>query len=187
MRTPINESIWYAYPGMIAVITARHNEKQNIMAIGWHTYIATDMYGISIDKTAHTYDMIEKSGVFGVHFLPAHCSELIQNIGTTSGSDIDKFQTFNISYEDGLKADIPVLTDAYFAYECEVKSITTVADAQWIVGEVIQRYQDKELFIYNGMPDLAKLEIPLYIGRSKYRVLNDKALEKNHPSYLDNY
>ncbi|MDF1511788.1 flavin reductase, partial [Robertmurraya sp. DFI.2.37] len=108
--------------------------------------------------------MIEKSGVFGVHFLPANCSEFIQAVGTCSGSEIDKFQSFNIPYENGLKADIPVLTDAYFAYECEVKSITTIADQEWIVGEIVQRYQDKELFLDDGLPNLAKLAIPIHIG-----------------------
>lgn len=182
MRTPIQEPIWYSYPGMIAVVTARYNGKQNVMASGWHTYIGSNpgMYGISLQKKAYTYHMIEKSGVFGVHFLPANCSEFIQAVDTCSGSEIDKFQTFNIPYENGLKADIPVLTDAYFAYECEVKSITTIADQEWIVGEIVQRYQDKELFLDDGLPNLAKLAIPIHIGRSTYRILDDKAPEKIH-------
>ncbi|WP_028560591.1 flavin reductase family protein [Paenibacillus pinihumi] len=187
MRLPIQEPVWYSYPGMVAVVTSRSNGKQNIMASGWHTYIGSSpsIYGISIRKETFTYQLIEQSGVFGVHFLPARCSELIQAVGTFSGHDIDKYVKYNIAYEEGLKADIPVLTDAYFAYECKVMNMTTFGDHEWIAGEILQCYRDSEVFLDDGLPDFAKLEIPLYIGRSLYRVLDQDAREKNHPLYME--
>ncbi|TRZ39570.1 flavin reductase [Niallia circulans] len=185
MRKPIEGSGWYAYPGMIAVITTQYEGKRNAMASGWHTYVGSSpgMYGVSVSKGKHTHTLIEKSGVFGVNFLPAKYSELIQALGTHSGNNMDKFKEFNISYEDGLKTNVPILTDAYYAYECKVESITPVADHDWIIGKVLQRYKDEELFLGNGLPDLDKLEIPLYIGRSNYRVLNGKAEEHHHAFY----
>ncbi|RXZ83163.1 flavin reductase [Paenibacillaceae bacterium] len=186
MRLPISEPLFYSYPGMVAVVTSRFNGKQNVMASGWHTYIGSSpgVYGISLRKETYTYPLIEQSGVFGVHFLPARCSEMIQAVGTYSGQDIDKFEKFNIAYEEGLKADIPVLTDAYFAYECKTMQITTFGDHEWIAGEILQCYQDGECFLNNGLPDFSKLAIPLYIGRSTYRTLDQHAVEKNHPFYL---
>lgn len=107
------------------------------MASGWHTYIGSSpgMYGISINKETYTYKLIEKSGVFGVNFLPGRCSELIQALGTHSGRDLNKFEAFHIQYEEGRKAEIPILTDAYFAYECKVHSISTLGDQEWIAGK----------------------------------------------------
>ncbi|OBZ18506.1 flavin oxidoreductase [Bacillus sp. FJAT-27264] len=188
MRLPISEARWYSYPGMVAIVTSRSNGQQNIMASGWHTYIGSSpgIYGISIRKETYTYELIEQSGVFGVHFMPARCSEMIQAVGTFSGRDMDKFDKFNIAYEEGLKADIPVLTEAYFAYECKTMNITTYGDHEWIAGEIVQTYQDKDCFLENGLPDLTKLEIPLYVGRSSYRTLNQTADERNHPFYLQN-
>jgi flavin reductase (DIM6/NTAB) family NADH-FMN oxidoreductase RutF len=187
MRLPVNEPLWYAYPGMVAIITSRFNGKQNIMASGWHTYIGSSpgVYGISIRKETYTYHLIEQSGVFGVHFLPARCSEIIQAVGTFSGRELDKFEKFNIPYEEGLRADIPVLSDAYFAYECKTTQITTYGDHEWVAGEILQCYKDEACFLDNGLPDLAKLEIPLYVGRSSYRILDQHTAEKNHPLYLD--
>ncbi|NUU62049.1 flavin reductase family protein [Paenibacillus agri] len=188
MRLPISEARWYSYPGMVAIVTSRYNGQQNIMASGWHTYIGSSpgIYGISIRKETYTYQLIEQSGVFGVHFMPARCSEMIQAVATFSGRDMDKFDKFNIAYEEGLKADIPVLTEAYFAYECKTMNITTYGDHEWIAGEIVQTYQDQDCFLENGLPDLTKLEIPLYMGRSSYRTLNQTADEKNHPFYLQN-
>jgi flavin reductase (DIM6/NTAB) family NADH-FMN oxidoreductase RutF len=168
-------------------VTARHEGKQNIMASGWHTYVGSSpgIYGISIRKETYTYGLIEQSGVFAVHFLPARCSDMIQAVGTFSGRGMDKFKAYSIGYEQGMQADVPVLTDAYFAYECRVLSITTLGDHEWIAGEVLQRYQDREVFLEDGLPDFAKLEIPMYVGRSTYRVLNQQAQVKSHPLYLD--
>ncbi|EFV73500.1 hypothetical protein HMPREF1012_00163 [Bacillus sp. BT1B_CT2] len=182
MRAPIDEPIWYAYPGMVAVVTAQYEGEKNAMASGWHTYIGSSpgMYGISLNNETFTYKLIEKSGVFGVNFLPGRCSELIQALGTHSGRDINKFEAFHIQYEEGLKAEVPILTDAYFAYECKVHSISTLGDQEWIAGEVLQRYQDKELFLKKGMPNLEKLDVTLHIGGSSYRILNSQAEEHQH-------
>ncbi|WP_315372121.1 flavin reductase family protein [Paenibacillus xylanexedens] len=186
MRQPIEEPIFYSYPGMVAVVTSRHEGVQNVMASGWHTYIGSSpgVYGISLHKETYSYELIEKSGVFGVHFLPGHRSEWIQAAGTFSGRDTDKFTRFGIPYEEGIKVSVPILTDAYFAYECKVMEITTYGDHEWIAGEVLQRYQDQKYFLENGMVDLEKLQIPMYTGRSAYRIMDARTEEKIHPFHL---
>lgn len=117
--------------------------------------------------------------------MPAKCSELIQAVGTFSGHDVDKFSAFDMKYEQGLKADIPVLTEAYFAYECRTMNITTYGDHEWIAGEILQCYRDPDCFLENGLVDLSELEIPLYLGRSTYRTLDQNSVEKDHPLYLN--
>ncbi|PIH61386.1 flavin reductase family protein [Paenibacillus sp. LK1] len=186
MRKPIDEPMFYSYPGMVAVVTSRHKGIQNVMASGWHTYIGSSpgIYGISLRKETYSYELIEQSGVFGVHFLPGHHSEWIQAAGTFSGRDTDKFSKFGITYEEGIKVNVPILTEAYFAYECKVIDIKTYGDHEWIAGEVVQRYQDPEYFLENGMVNLDKLQIPMYVGRSSYRILDGSAKEKVHPFYL---
>ncbi|MGX4586604.1 flavin reductase family protein [Paenibacillus chitinolyticus] len=182
MRTPTDDQAWYSYPGMVAVVTSRYGGRQNVMASGWHTYIGSSpgIYGISLRKETHTYTLIEKSGVFGVHFLPGSKSELIQAVGTFSGRDMDKYKEFGIAYDNGLLADIPVLRDAYYAYECRVMDIRTYGDHEWIAGEILQRYKDEEMFLDNGLPDLGKLQIPLYMGRSTYRIVQENTKEARH-------
>nr|WP_145402861.1 flavin reductase family protein [Paenibacillus xylanexedens] len=186
MHKPIDEPIFYSYPGMVAIVTSRDGDRHNVMASGWHTYIGSSpgVYGISLRKETYSYQLIEQSGVFGVHFLPAQRSEWIQAAGTFSGKDTDKFSRFGITYSNGLKVDVPVLDDAYFAYECKVIDITTYGDHEWIAGEVMQRYQDEYYFLENGMVDLEKLKIPMYTGRSSYRILDADATEKVHPFHL---
>ncbi|WP_047154676.1 flavin reductase family protein [Aneurinibacillus tyrosinisolvens] len=182
MRTPTDKSLIYTYPGLVAIVTSRSEGKQNIMAAAWHTYLGMEppTYGVSIGRARYTFQLIEKSGVFAVNFLPAHLSEWIQLIGTTSGRDIDKFEAFRISYEDGLKVDVPILKDAYFAYECKVTDVRTHGDHELFSGEILQTYKDAELFKENQIPDLSKLQIPLYFGRAAYLIADDTAKVKKH-------
>jgi flavin reductase (DIM6/NTAB) family NADH-FMN oxidoreductase RutF len=182
MRIPTDKSLIYTYPGLVAIVTSRSEGQQNIMAAAWHTYLGMDpaTYGVSIGRARHTFKLIEKSGVFAVHFLPAELSEWIQLVGTTSGKDTDKFKAFGISYEDGLIVDVPILKDAYFAYECRVTDMRTHGDHELFSGEIVQTYRDDEKFKANQIPDLAKIQIPLYFGRSTYLIADDTAKVKKH-------
>lgn len=138
-------------------------------------------YGIAIGETTYSYEVIKKGGVFGINFLPAERSELIQAVGTFSGRDTDKFKEFGIEYENGIKLDVPILKDAYFAYECKVSDIRKFGDHYWIVGDVLLTSKDEELFLKNRLPDFSKLSIPVHIGDSSYRVISDIVEEKDHP------
>ncbi|WP_339315891.1 flavin reductase family protein [Paenibacillus sp. FSL R10-2734] len=187
MRKPTETLDWNTYPGIVAIVSSQLGEIKNIMASGWHTFIGMQphRYGISLRRETYSYQLIKDSGYFGINFLPAKCSELIQAVGTFSGKDIDKFREFNISYEDGLKANVPILSDAYFAYECKVVDIVNYGDHDWIVGDVLITYKDEELFHENRLPNFSKLSIPLYVGRSSYRVINDQVEVKTHDLYLN--
>ncbi|TSB47233.1 flavin reductase family protein [Alkalicoccobacillus porphyridii] len=182
MRTPTEKPGWHTYPGMVAIVTSKHEDQCNVMAAGWHTYIGQNpgYYGISLRKETYSFKLIQESRTFGVNFLTGTHSEWIQASGTYSGSVTDKFKTLDIPYERGIKVDVPILLDAYFAYECKVVDITTYGDHEWIVGEVMLTYQDKNLFSENGLPDLAKISIPTYLGRSEYRMINEHTDGKTH-------
>ncbi|GAA0373129.1 flavin reductase family protein [Bacillus horti] len=186
MRQPIDLPRSYSYPGMVAIVTSNSDGIHNIMASGWHTYVGSSpaIYGISLRKETFSYELIQKSGMFGVNFLPANRSEWIQSVGTFSGREMNKFEQLGIEYEAGLKVDVPILKDAYFAYECKVTDILTHGDHEWITGEVLQTYMDIDMFTESGIPDFTKLHIPLYLGRSTYSILDHEVKQAFHPLRL---
>lgn len=193
MRVPVNESYpWYTYPWTAAVVTSRFELEKGIMAAAFHSYCGGDeahlsgVYGIAVRRDTFSYDLIEKSGVFGVNFLPASCSSTIQAVGTFSQRDIDKYEKFNIHYEDGIKLNVPILLDAYAAHECKVLQIVNCGDHDWITGEIKQHYKDEEMYSEDKKYlDFEKVSMPLYVGRSVYRVLDDQSQRNYHPWYLE--
>jgi flavin reductase (DIM6/NTAB) family NADH-FMN oxidoreductase RutF len=167
---------------MVAIVTARWQDRQGVMAAGWHSYISMEppLYGIAVAKERYTHHLIQGAGSFGVQFLPAERSEWIQQVGVATGRDQDKYTVFGLDYEDGVTADLPILVEAYIAYECRVVDVQTYGDHDWFVGTITQFYRDDELFLDNGLPDFDRLEIPLYLGRSEYAVLDSGVQHKRH-------
>ncbi|MFF2907947.1 flavin reductase family protein [Paenibacillus sp. NPDC057934] len=187
MLQPKEQLSMYSYPGIVASITSRHDGKQNLMAAGWHTLISYQpaIYGISIRKETYSYKLIVESGSFGINFLPSSRSNWIQAAGTFSGNQKNKFKEFDISYRDGNKLDIPILTDAYGAYECKILDIHSYGSHEFITGEIVQAHRDDSLFQEDGIPDFTKLQIPLYLGRSTYLTVDDTLKSTDHLFYLE--
>ena len=187
MLEPTEKFLMYSYPGIVASVTSRYQGKQNIMSAGWHTLMGFNpgIYGISVRKETFSYGLIEKSRSFGINFLPSSRSSWIQASGTFTGYKTDKFREFGISYRDGLKLDLPILTEAYGAYECKILEIHSYGSHEFIVGEIVQGYRDNLLFQDEMLPDLSKLHIPLYLGRSTYLTVNDSLVSTEHPFYLE--
>lgn len=182
MREPLSEPFRHTYPGMVVLVTARWEGKQNILTAGWHSFISIDppIMGVAVGLERYTHHLIQRSGVYGVHFLPAERAKMIQTIGTTSGAEIDKFSAHGLGYTEGLTVDVPILTEAYVAYECKVIDGRTYGDHDWFVGLITQSYRDNALFLEDGLPDINRLQIPLYLGRSEYAVLDATVRRERH-------
>ncbi len=191
MRKPIDYVSGHAYPGMVVLLTSKYEDKHNIMAAGFNTTVgyAPLIFGVSLRKEAYSYDLIMNSGSFGINFVPAHLAELIQIVGTRSGRDIDKFAEYNIEYDNGLKLNVPILKEAYFAYECKVIDTRNYGSHDFVAGEVQTIYKDEEKFIeIDGwtMPNMNNLEVPLYLGRSVYATFNGDSEQKDYLKYRFN-
>ncbi|SES36581.1 flavin reductase family protein [Salipaludibacillus aurantiacus] len=169
-------TVMHCYPGLIALVTAKNDETQNIMAAGWHSYISYDppIYGVAVAKERFTHHLIKESGNFAINFVPAEYAHFIEASGKKSGSDGDKFTKLMAKWKKGEATGAPILENAYVAYECEVMDINTYGDHDWIVGKITLFHQDKERFEENGLPDFSKLQLPLFLGQSKY-LIADKA------------
>ncbi|KUP09897.1 flavin oxidoreductase [Bacillus coahuilensis m2-6] len=170
----------HSYPGMVALITVNSGTEKNIMAAGWHSFISMDppMYGVAIGKGRYTYSLVQQANHFGVNFVPYEFAEFIQESGTWTGEETDKFKDSGMEWFLGEKLGVPIVKEAYLAYELVVQDCRAYGDHDWFVGEIVQTYQDDELFGTDGLPDFNKLTIPLYLGRSTYLKINDKT-EKN--------
>ncbi|CAG9619364.1 flavin reductase family protein [Sutcliffiella rhizosphaerae] len=177
MREWTDKTVMHSYPGMVALVTASWNGQQNIMAAGWHTYISFEppIYGVAIAKERFSHHLIRNSGEFAINFVGKDYAHYNQTSGTITGKVHNKFESLNIQYEQGKTIQAPILKEAYIAYECKVMDKQTYGDHDWFVGEMTGFYKDEGLFRKDGLPDLDKLSIPLYMGRSQYFIANDKS------------
>ncbi|NMH70837.1 flavin reductase [Bacillus sp. RO3] len=173
MIKPVQNTVMHSYPGMVALVTVSVDGKENVMAAGWHSYISYDppIYGVAIGRERYTHGLIKEAGVFGINFVPFERARFIQQTGVYSGEHTNKFDAGDMEFFSG-SLSVPILKEAYVAYECKTIDVNSYGDHDWFVGEIVQCHRDEERFLENGLPDFQKLTIPLYVGRSTYTSVN---------------
>ncbi len=158
------------YPRVAVIVTAQAKGKANAMAVAWHLVISVNppLYGVSIAPQRFTYELIADSKEFGVNFLPFEMAELAASVGGSSGREMDKFQKFNIALDKPVKTAVPILKDAYAAYECKLVDDKLYGDHRLLVGEIVAVHWREEAFSPEGTLDLDRINPALYLGRDIY-------------------
>jgi flavin reductase (DIM6/NTAB) family NADH-FMN oxidoreductase RutF len=148
------------------------------MAAAWHSAISfkPPLYGVAVAPKRFTYQLIVESGEFGINFVPFEAAELIASVGGSGGSEMDKFHKFNIAEEKPLKTSVPILRDAYAAYECKLVENKIYGDHAWMVGEIVAVHFTDDFFTSRGTLDLSKLNPALYLGAELYITANSKSV-----------
>ena len=169
VREDIGE-FYQHYPRVAVVVTAQAGGRKNAMAAAWHMSISFSppLYGVSISPKRFTYQLIVDSKQFGVNFLPFTAVELIASVGGSQGQEMDKFQRFNIAQDRSVKTAVPILKDAYAAYECRLVDDRGYGDHRLLVGEIEAVHWLKEVFTPEEVLDLDKVSPALYLGHELY-------------------
>lgn len=166
------------YPRVAAILTASARGKKNAMAVAWHSSVSSKppLYGVSIAPKRFTYQLILESKEFGINFVPFEAAELVASVGGSGGGEVDKFQKFGIAEERPLKIGVPILKDAYAAYECKLVDNKTYGDHVWVVGEIVAVHFADDAFTVKGVLDLGKLRPALYLGAELYATADKESM-----------
>lgn len=158
------------YPRVPVVVTAQAGGRDNAMVAAWHTSISFEppLYGVAISPKRFTYQLIVDSKEFGINFLPLAKAELIASVGGSKGYEMDKFRRFNIARDKPVKTAVPILKDAYAAYECKLVDDRGYGDHRWLVGEIVAVHWLREAFTSEEALDLEKVSPILYLGHELY-------------------
>jgi flavin reductase (DIM6/NTAB) family NADH-FMN oxidoreductase RutF len=169
------------YPKVAVIVTASAQGRDDAMTAAWHSSISfkPPLYGVAVTSKRFTYQLITESREFGINFIPLEKASLAAAIGGTSGQQMDKFERFNIQKEKPLKTSVPILKDAYAAYECKLVDSKSYGDHIWIVGEIVAVHFLEEAFTPAEVLDLDKIKPLLYLGSDFYA-----SIGKNSVSFV---
>ena len=160
------------YPRLAAIVSAHARGRDNCMAAAWHSSISVNppLFGVSIAPKRLTLELILEAGEFGVNFMPIELAELVAAVGGISGREVHKFQRFKIAQDRPLKTSVPVLSEAYAAYECRMVDQTTYGDHVWLVGEIVATHYDEDRFDDRQQLRLDCVSPALYMAGDLYTI-----------------
>jgi flavin reductase (DIM6/NTAB) family NADH-FMN oxidoreductase RutF len=167
------------YPKVAVIVTASAGARDDAMTAAWHSSISVrpPLYGVAVTSKRFTYQLIIGSREFAVNFIPLEKASLAAAVGGTSGQQIDKFERFNIKKERALKTAVPILADAYAAYECKLVDSRPYGDHIWIVGEIVAVHFLEEAFTSAEVLDLNRAKPLLYLGSDFYASIDKDSVK----------
>ena len=139
----------------VALITSSVDDKINVMSAEWTIRSSIEPYMITIfvGFERGSYEMIRKSGEFGISYCSDRQGELAHIAGNHSIRDMDKFATEKFKIFPSSRIRAPLIENAICAFECRVESEFRVGDHAAFNGLVLEGYYgegEKPLVFHGG-------------------------------------
>lgn len=173
MKKIVNEDVgafYQHYPRIAVVVTAHCGGRDNAMTAAWHTAVSRKppLYCVAVSEGHFTYKLIAESKEFGINFLPDARADLVAAIGGSKGSEMDKLRALGVTLDSPLKTNVPILKDAYAAFECRLVDDKPYSDHRLLIGEIVAVHYVEEAFTEDGRLNMGKVSPVLYMGSDMY-------------------
>ena len=139
-EVPVGEALALKYPEWVVWVIGRDGEgKPDIMPAGWCMVCngTPVMMAVSVGFGRYTHTCIEETGEFILAWPGEGQEKLVDQCGSCSGRDTDKFQKFKLATTPAKQVDVPLLEGCVAALECLVVSQLELEDHSIFVGEVV--------------------------------------------------
>lgn len=134
---PISDALKLIPYGFYA-LSSHTADDDNIMVFNWFTQASFDpqLVAVGLQKTSHTYGLIEAGQVFAVNIFRAENENAIKPFTKSRAKNPDKMKA--VEFSRGPATDCPILPDAAAYLECKVVGkLETGGDHDIILGEVV--------------------------------------------------
>lgn len=168
------EKFYYLFPQTVAVIGV----GRNFMPAAWHTPISSKppLYGALISPKRHTYTLLMREKGFTVNFLMHDHANLVAQLGSMSGRDIDKIEYLKISAQRAEKVNGMIMSASYGAYECEKFALHEYGDHFLLIGRIVSILVAEDASGKNGVIDEKRVRPVLYFGKDRYLTIDPTTL-----------
>jgi len=138
-KMPLHEVRRYLEPGPVLLVSSSHGGERDVMVMGWHTIMefSPSLIGCVISRTNHSHKLIRASGECVLNLPTTAQIEQVLGVGSTTGSEIDKFAAFGLTPENSEQVAAPSIRECYAQFECRLHDDSLVERYDFFVWEVV--------------------------------------------------
>ena len=137
----LERAFTYLESGAVLLVTSRNGKKDNVMTISWQMVldftpriaICTGSWNESFETILHTKQCV-------LCVPAADMLEKAVGIGTTHGSECDKFKRFQLKKQAPAKVKAPLITGCLAAVECRL--IDYIAAHNLLILDGVQLWEN---------------------------------------------
>ncbi len=155
--------------------------RRNIITISWTGICCSEppMLSIAVRKGRYSYDIIRRSGMFGMNIPNEDLTAAMDFCGNNSGRDIDKFGACDLTPTKGEVVGALLIKECPVSLECLVKHFIELGSHTIFIAEIKSTHIDEDVVDSNRRYIVEKLKPIAYIPKAReYRGGFNKRLGK---------
>lgn len=137
----VNKAFTLIEPGPVVLVTTNDGKQDNIMTISWTMVMDfIPRFAITTGPWNYSYSALRKTKECVIAVPTVELIDKVVGVGTCSGEDTDKFETFGFTPVKGKHVRAPLLRECLANIECRVVDIVKKHDI--VVLEGVAAYFD---------------------------------------------
>jgi flavin reductase (DIM6/NTAB) family NADH-FMN oxidoreductase RutF len=147
----------------------------NIVTVAWVGTVcsAPPMLSISLRRSRHSYDLLQRSHEFVVNIPRAAQVREVDLCGNVSGRDADKFALCGFHAVPGAHVAAPLIEECPVNIECVTRHRLSLGAHDLFVGEILAVHFDEDVLDSRGRLQSSKVDALAYV-HGDYRLLGEK-------------
>lgn len=141
---PLSQVYSLLEPGPVVLVTTTSKGQSNIMTMSWHTMMEFEppIVGCVISERDYTFNILKATKECVINIPTVELAEKVIACGNTSGRNIDKFKTFQLSSLPASSVKAPLIDECFANLECKVIDMKLVTKYNFFILEVLKAWVD---------------------------------------------
>jgi len=175
MRKAVDLSIAYRLigPGPLVLVSSLLDKRAGLTPIAWNMPVSDDppIVALEIWNRHFIYKAIIQTGDFVINIPSSDMAGTVCELGSVSGTKVDKFKKFGLIKETAKKVKSPRLKSAIGVLECRLRRDKRLLDKYNIVlGDVVYAEAEKDIFMDRWCPEKPGPKIMHHLGGKIFSV-----------------
>ena len=129
-------------PGPVVMLSTYSKKGPDVMTMSWHMMIDFEppIFACIISNRNYSFDILRKTRECVINIPTADLAKKVVAVGNSSGRDIDKFASFQLTQEKGSFVKAPLIKECFASLECRVIDTKMVEKYGMFIFEVVKAW-----------------------------------------------